>query len=85
MDMQVSYFVNVGKQKFKSMQVFVNCDSGYVAVLAREITRLRKSFFTELEVKGILAPELNTIVQRGCRQMVLKVISDRDAFQNDAK
>jgi len=70
MDMQVSHFVNVGKQKFKSMEVFVNGDSGCVPVLAREITRLRKSFFTEFEVKWILAPELNTIVQRGSRHMV---------------
>ncbi len=65
MDMKMCNFMDIGDQKFKSVKIFINRDSGCLSMPAGEVTRLGNSFFTKVKVKRILFPKLNTIAQRG--------------------
>ncbi len=38
MDMKVRYFMNIGYQKFKGMQILINCDSWRVPMFAGKVS-----------------------------------------------
>lgn len=78
---QVCYLMHIGDQKFKLGKIAVNCNARLVATPACKISRLGDAFFTEVKLKRILLPELNTILQRSSRKIRLELLADQSSLK----